>query len=70
MGRVAKKAPQLAVRTGAQAAAPGAVIVLLAVFNVIHWTPEQTSAVMVVAVPVVSFIWNLVEQHLEKRWLR
>lgn len=70
MARVPKKAPELAVRTGAQAQPSLYVIGLLTAFDVIHWNPAQTAAVMALSIPVTSFIWNLVEQKIGKRWLR
>jgi len=61
---------QRTTRSAVQSAGPASIIALLAVFNVIHWTVEQTAAVMAVAVPAVSFVQNLVEQYLGRRWLR
>jgi hypothetical protein len=52
-----------ATRTLLQTSTVAAVVVLLSVFDIIHWTDIQTAAVMAVATPLVSWMQNLLEDR-------
>lgn len=54
-------ATRRALRSLLQIGTVNAVIALLAVFEVIHWTPVQVGAVNAVALPLVSFAQNWLE---------
>lgn len=56
-------------RTATQALGPGSIVALLAVFDVIHWTPEQTAAVLVLAIPAWAWIQNFLERKTGKAFL-
>lgn len=58
-----------AARTATQAIGPGAIIAVFAAFGWVSWNETQTAAVMVVAVPVWSFIQNWWENHAGRAFL-
>lgn len=41
----------------------GVVITMLSAFDIIHWSSEQTAAVIACATPIVVFIQNLLEDN-------
>lgn len=52
-----------ATRTLVQTSFAGAIIAVLSVFGIIHWTDLQTIAVMAVVTPLVGFGQNLLEDR-------
>ena len=52
-----------AIRSLAQIGTINAVIALLAVFELIDWTPAQVGAVNAVALPLLTFLHNFLEDN-------